>query len=263
MPTRVGIITGAASGIGAATAIEFARTGARLVLASLPHPNLEDVVAAAEEAGGEAISANVDVRDPVQLEALPRLAIDRFGQLDFLVANAGVHHTSSIVGGDPERWRALIDTNLLGSMLTVRAVLPTMIDRGSGDIVLMASISGREVYVGAPIYLASKWGLVGFGHALRQEVAQLGIRVTLIEPGMVDTPLTRLDPAIRPLLDAAEPLQPEDVARLVVYACIQPQHVVLSELSIRPQRQPDVVAVGTAATPGEQGGNDSTRSHPR
>lgn len=249
MAARVGIITGAASGIGAATAIEFARAGAKLVLASLPRDDIDGVVVRVTAAGGEAIPAHVDVRDAAALETLPQLALDRFGRLDFLVANAGVHHTSSVVGGDPERWRALIETNLLGSAFSVRAVLPTMIEQGSGDIVLMASISGREIYVGAPIYLASKWGLVGFGHALRQEVAPRGIRVTLVEPGMVDTPLTRLDASIRPLLEAAEPLQPEDVARLVVYACMQPPHVVLSELAIRPQRQPDVVAVGTGTAP--------------
>jgi NADP-dependent 3-hydroxy acid dehydrogenase YdfG len=189
---------------------------------------------------------HVDVRDAHGLGELPSLALSHFGRLDFLVANAGIHDTSSIDSGDFERWRAVIETNLLGAMFTVRAVVPTMIEQGSGDIVLMASISGREVYVGAPAYLASKWGLVGFGYTLRKEVTPHGLRVTLVEPGMVDTPLARDDPAIRPLLEAAEPLQAEDVARLVVYACNQPPHVVLSELAIRPQHQPDVTAVGTA-----------------
>lgn len=121
-----------------------------------------------------------------------------------------------------------------------------MIEQGRGDIVLTASVSGREIYVGEPIFIASKWGLVGFGHAVRKEVAPHGIRVTLIEPGMVDTPLTRLNPSLRPLLEAAEPLQPEDVARAIVYACTQPPHVVVSELTIRPQRQPDLVSVHPA-----------------
>jgi len=245
---RVGIITGAAGGIGTATAVEFAQSGTQLVLASLPGDDLDQVVAAVEVAGGAAIGVYVDVRDALELETLPQLAIEHFGRLDFAVVNAGVHHTSSVAGGDPELWRNLIETNLLGATFTVRAVLPAMISQGAGDIVLMASISGREVYVGAPLYLASKWGLVGFGHALRKEVAPHGIRVTLIEPGMVDTPLTRLDPAIRPLLDAAEPLQAQDIARLVVYACNQPPHVVLSELAVRPQRQPDVIEVGNERT---------------
>jgi NADP-dependent 3-hydroxy acid dehydrogenase YdfG len=243
----VGIITGAASGIGAATALEFARIGARVLLASLPTDDLDPVVAAVVDAGGQGVSAGVDVRVAEELELLPQLALQHFGRLDFLVANAGIVDQSSVAGGEPARWRAVVETNLLGAAYSVRAVLPTMIEQGAGDVVLIASVSGRETYVGEPIYIASKWGLVGFGHALRKEVTPLGIRVTLIEPGMVDTPLTRGSPAIRPLLEAAEPLRPEDVARAVVYSCTQPAHVVVSELTIRPQRQPDIVTVEAPA----------------
>ena len=91
-----------------------------------------------------------------------------------------------------------------------------MLRQGAGHILFTASISGRETYVGEPLYIASKWGLVGFGHALRKEVLEKGIRVTLIEPGMVDTPLTRRAPAINALVERSVPLQPEDVARAVV-----------------------------------------------
>ncbi len=240
MPSRrpIGIITGAGSGIGAATAVEFARIGARLVLASLSTDDLGTVVAAVEAAGGQAVPAQVDVRSPSELELLPRLAVEHFGRLDFLFANAGILDHSAVADGDPDRWRSVIETNLLGAAYTVRAALPTMIEQGWGDIVLTASIAGRETHVGEPIYIASKWGLVGFGHALRKEVAPHGIRVILIEPGLVDTPATRLDGVTRPMLEASEPLLAEDVARAVVYACTQPPHVVLSEVTIRPRREP-------------------------
>jgi NADP-dependent 3-hydroxy acid dehydrogenase YdfG len=112
----------------------------------------------------------------------------------------------------------------------------------AGHILLMASLSGRDAYVGEPAYIASKWGLVGFGHSARKEVGQYGIRVTLIEPGAVDTPLTRNAPKVRPLIEAIDPLQAEDVARAVVWAYQQPERVVLTEIGLRPLSQPDSFA---------------------
>jgi len=101
----------------------------------------------------------------------------------------------------------------------------------------MSSVSGRESYVGEPVYIATKWGQVGFAHALRLELLEPGIRVTVIEPGLVDTPLTRDNPKVRPLLDEIEPLMAEDVARAVVFAFQEPSRVAVSEIVIRPQRQ--------------------------
>jgi hypothetical protein len=139
--------------------------------------------------------------------------------------------------GDPQRWRVLLETNLLGTIHTVRAVLPHMLERRRGHIFITASVSGREAYTGEAVYIASKWGQVGFAHSLRMEVMEAGIRVTVVEPGIVDTPLTRDNPLVRPLLEAVDPLAPEDVARAIVFAFEQPEHVVLSELTIRPVRQ--------------------------
>jgi NADP-dependent 3-hydroxy acid dehydrogenase YdfG len=237
----VGIITGAASGIGAATALEFAGLGARLVLAGLPSDTFGPVVDAVRDAGGLAVTTAVDVRDEDQVAAMAALALDRFGRIDFLLANAGIADQSSVPGGDPARWRAVLDTNLLGAALCVRAVLPQMIAQGSGHVLLTASVSGREIYVGEPIYIASKWGLVGFGHALRKEVAPKGIRVTIVEPGLVDTPLTRGNPMVQPLLEAGMPLRPEDVARAIVFAHTQPAHVAVSELTLRPLEETELV----------------------
>ena len=171
------------------------------------------------------------------------LALTHFRRIDFLFANAGVADQSTVSGGDPARWRRVIETNLLGPALCARAVLPRMIEQGSGHILLTASVSGRETYVGEPIYIASKWGLVGFGHTLRKEVAAKGIKVTIIEPGLVDTPLTHDNPIIQPLLEAGTPLGPEDVARAIVFAYTQPPHVTVSELTLRPLDEAELVFV--------------------
>ena len=188
-------------------------------------------------AGGDAVVAQADVRDHEQLADAAKLAVDRFGRIDALLANAGISDQSSAAGGDPERWRAVVETNLLGTIYAVRAVLPQMLRQSSGHIFVTSSVSGREAYPGEAVYIASKWGQVGYAHALRQEVADAGIRVTVVEPGIVDTPLTRDNPLVRPLLDATEPLNPADVAEALVYGFRQPPHVVVSELTVRPLHQ--------------------------
>jgi NADP-dependent 3-hydroxy acid dehydrogenase YdfG len=245
----VAIVTGAASGIGAATARELAADGAAVVLASLPGEDMGSLIAAVEQAGGEALAVPTDVRNAQQCEALATAALERFGRIDLLVANAGIADQTTAHGGDPDRWRRVLETNLLGAAYSVRAVLPSMLERRSGHIVLVASVSGREAYVGEPIYIASKWGLVGYGHALRQEVASANVRVTLIEPGLVDTPLTRGSPTVEPLLRASAPLRPEDVARVIAYAHRQPANVAISEITVRPFPEPDLRAL--AGTTGD------------
>lgn len=231
------LVTGGLSGIGAAVAVELARQGARLVLCDRTVAGGDAVVERVRAAGGDAIVHELDVRDPASLRAAAQLALERFARIDVLVANAGIADQSTIAGGDPERWRAVVETNLLGTIFAAHAVAPAMIAQGSGHVFVLASLSGRETYAGEPVYIASKWGQVGFAHALRQELMDAGVRVTVVEPGIVDTPLTRGNPKVRPLLEAVEPLTPEDVARAVAHAWGQPPHVVVSELTIRPLRQ--------------------------
>jgi len=232
-----GIITGAARGIGAATALAFARLGARMVLADITTGGMDSLVASIAEGGGSAIPAACDVRDPAQVKAVADLTIEKLGRIDFLVASAGIALQDRAVSGDVGRWRDVIETNLLGLAYSVRYVLPQMHAQGSGHIFLVASQSGRIAYPGESIYIASKWGVVGFGHAVRREAQSAGIRVTLIEPGLVDTPLTRDNPNVAPLLEAFTPLEAKDVASAIVYAFAQPPHVTVDELALRPLRQ--------------------------
>jgi NADP-dependent 3-hydroxy acid dehydrogenase YdfG len=237
--TPAGIITGASSGIGAACAVEFGRRGAQLTLASLPDPRLLETAQAVEEVGGRAVAVEMDVRDPGAVRQMVDAAVERSGRIDFLLANAGIADQELASEGDPTVWKRLIETNLLGVMYCVRFTLPHMQRQRAGHLLLMASLSGRDAYVGEPAYIASKWGLVGFGHSVRKEVGKYGIRVTLVEPGAVDTPLTRNAPKVRPLIESIEALQADDVARAVVWAFQQPRRVVLTEIGLRPLSQPD------------------------
>ena len=236
-PNPAGIITGAATGIGAAAALALARLGARMILAAIGTEGIDPLVRSIEKHGGQAIPFACDVRDPSQVEALSELALTSFGRIDFLVASAGIALQDHVDSGDVTLWRDVVETNLLGLAYSVRFVLPQMYRQQSGHIFLIASQSGRQAYQGEAIYIASKWGVVGFGHALRMEAQSSGVKVTIVEPGLVDTPLTRDNPKVRPLLDAFTPLQAEDVAAAIAYAFSQPPHVNVNELALRPLSQ--------------------------
>ena len=229
-----GIVTGAGRGIGEGCATLLASQGARVMLADVNEGRLQEVAGRIDEAGGEAAIQVTDVRDWPSVEALASACIDRFGTIDFAVANAGIGSYSSIHDGDPEMWRRVVETNLLGVMHTVRATYPHMKEHGRGHIVLMASIAGRQTWVGEPIYIATKWGVVGFGWALRKEAMAHNVRVTMIEPGIVDTPLVRETEEGRGELERFASLSTADVARAVAFALSQPEGVAVSELMITP-----------------------------
>jgi NADP-dependent 3-hydroxy acid dehydrogenase YdfG len=234
---RVGIITGGGRGIGAATALELAGLGAWLVIADRSLETCANTVACVRGTGAQALPVAADIRNFEDVEQLRERCLAAFGRIDFVIANAAIADTSSMFEGDPAHWRDVIETNVLGTAYTVRAMLPTMQQRGTGHIVLIASVSGRETYVGEPIYIASKWAIVGLGHALRKEALRSGIRVTLVEPGLVDTPLARANPFAQTWFDAFEPLQPADVARAIAYALLQPPHMAVNEIVLRPLAQ--------------------------
>jgi NADP-dependent 3-hydroxy acid dehydrogenase YdfG len=229
-----GIVTGAGRGIGEGCATVLAGHGARVLLADLEEGRLNDVAGRIRDAGGEAVTKVTDVRDWPSVEALASACLESFGTIDFVVANAGIGSYSSLHEGDPALWRRVVETNLLGVLHTVRAIYPHMKEARKGHIVLMASIAGRQTWVGEPIYIATKWGVVGFGWALRKEAIPHNVRVTMIEPGMVDTPLLLETEEGRSELDRFAALSIDDVSRAVAFSLGQPEGVAVSEIMITP-----------------------------
>jgi NADP-dependent 3-hydroxy acid dehydrogenase YdfG len=225
------LITGASSGIGAATARRAAETGYRIVLAARREDRLREL---AEELGGaqRAIAVRCDVSDWEDDQALAQAALDSFGRIDAVFANAGFGAQRGFLEESVEHWRSMVLTNVLGTALTIRATLPHLLERGSGHYLITSSVAGRRVIPGS-LYSATKWAVTAIGEALRSELRQMhdntGIRVTLIEPGMTDTEFFDRRPQ--------NALADDDLARAVIYALAQPEHVDVSEILIRPSSQ--------------------------
>lgn len=230
---RVALVTGAAKGIGAAVAQRLAAAGAAVAVADIDGDGAAAVARSVTAAGGQARAWPCDVRDFGQVSSVADAVTSQFGPVDILVANAGIGDYSTMSEGDTDRWQDLLGINVLGVANCVRAVLPGMKARRSGDVVIMASIAGRESWVGEPIYIASKHALVGLGSSLRLEVAPDRVRVCLIEPSIVDTPLVRSTQEGRTELASYAALCPDDVARAVEFAVSQPPGVNIAELVVR------------------------------
>lgn len=230
MSAPVLMITGASSGIGAATARLAARSGWRLVLAARTRQPTAELAA---ELGGPAAArpACCDVSDWDHVAALPGLALDAFGRLDAVFANAGTFAPTSYLRGTgtPEQWREMVLTNVYGTALTARAVLPHLA-RSRGHLVLTGSVAGR-VTVPGQLYSATKWAVTAMAQSIRAEAVGTGIRVTLIQPGLTAAGPTSPDRAADPMLD------PGDVARAVLFALGQPASVDVGEIVIRPAGQ--------------------------
>jgi len=221
------LITGASSGIGAATARHAAKAGYRLVLAAR---STDRLTALAEELGGEkrAIAVTCDVTEFDQQEAMVQAALDAFGRIDVAWANAGFGAARGFEKESPEQWRAMVLTNVLGCAYTIRATIPSL-KNSRGHLLLTSSVAGRRALSGS-LYSATKHAVTAMAESARQELDDTGVRVTCIEPGMVDTPFFD-----NPVSDA---LQPDDIARAVMYAVSQPPHVDVNEILIRPVSQP-------------------------
>ncbi len=226
------LITGASSGIGAATARAAAGTH-RLVLAARRVEPLQELV---EELGGEehALAVRCDVTEWEQVEAMAAAALEAFGRIDVVFANAGFGATRGFLEESPEHWRSMVLTNVYGVALTIRATLPHLLERGDGHFLVTSSVAGRQALPGS-LYSATKWAATAIGESLRAELRQMhdntGIKVTLIEPGMVDTPFFDNRPG-------QWALQDDDIARAVIYAIEQPANVDVNEILIRPTGRP-------------------------
>ncbi|WNZ27039.1 SDR family NAD(P)-dependent oxidoreductase [Leptolyngbya sp. NK1-12] len=240
---KVAIVTGASSGIGKATALALAAEGARIVLAARRSEKLDQVAEQIQANGGNALPIKTDVTNQTQAQQLIQKANDVFGQVDILVNSAGIAILGEIDGANPADWQRMFDLNVLGLMYTTHAVLPILKAQKTGHIVNISSVAGRIARAGVGAYNASKWAVNAFSEALRQEVYQHQIRVTVIEPGLVETELFDhvTDPVARQhnldRLRSLRPLQGEDIAAAILYAVTQPPHVNVNEILIRPTDQ--------------------------
>jgi len=222
------VITGASTGIGAATAHRAVEFGHRVVLAARSEDKLATL---ADELGGEekAIAVRCDVTSWDDHQALVETTLDRFGRLDGYFANAGFGAKRGFLEESPEQWRSMVDTNVLGTALSIRSALGHFRKLNSGHFILTSSIAGRRTLPGS-LYSATKHAVTAMGESLRAEVADTDIKMTLIEPGMVDTPFFDNRPT--------GALEADDIARAVMFALTQPPHVDVNEIVIRPIHQP-------------------------
>jgi ribitol 2-dehydrogenase len=234
---KVVIITGANSGIGAETARQLAPLGSRLVLAARAADRLRSV---ADSLDGESLAVPTDVTDADSVQHLVDAAIERFGRIDVMFANAGIYLPGQVDEGDPAAWSNLMNVNIDGVLNCVHSVLPRMKAQKSGDILVTSSISGFVDIHWEPIYSASKHAISGFVHTIRRQVSGKGIRVSSIAPGAVATELwgiTDPEEIDRRSFGDREFLRAEDVARSVIFMLSQPAHVTIRDLIILPQNQ--------------------------
>lgn len=220
---KVLLITGASSGIGAATARAAAKSGWRLALAARSTDKLK---ALADEIGADsALAVSCDVADYDSVVRMADAVMAKFGRIDAVFANAGTGgKPGGFSGAPPESWRTMVDVNILGVAHTLRATLEH-VKAARGHVLITGSVAGRRVLAGS-MYAATKWAVSAIGYNLREELKGTGVRVTLIEPGVVDTPFFDETPGAS--------LQPDDVARSVIYALSQPPGVDVHELTILP-----------------------------
>jgi NADP-dependent 3-hydroxy acid dehydrogenase YdfG len=223
------VITGASTGIGAATARAAAAAGYRIVLGARSEDKLAELAA---ELGGDerALAVRCDVTEWQDQQSLVARALDAYGRVDVMFANAGSGGPRGFQAGEPEEWKAMVLTNVYGAALSIRAAAEPL-KATKGHLVLTSSVAGRRTLAGS-LYSATKFAVTAMGEAARLDFNDTGVRVTVIEPGMVDTPFFESPPEI-------EALQSEDVARAVLFAVSQPPHVDINEILLRPTAQPN------------------------
>jgi clavulanate-9-aldehyde reducatase len=238
---RVAAVTGASSGIGAATALALSQAGAAVAIGARRADRLRALSERLEE---PSLVHEVDVSDEEQAHAFVRRAHDELGGLHILVNNAGVMLLGPVSGADTEEWRRMIGVNLLGLLYCTHSALPLMQAGDGGDIVNVSSVAGRQAGAGGAVYNMTKFGVHGFSEALRQEALHAKVRVTVIAPGHVETELQahNVNPVVRAGLERAreqigEVLSAEDIAEAILYAVTRPAYVCLNEVVVRPTGQ--------------------------
>ena len=237
------MITGASSGIGEATARALAGEGYAVALGARRADRIKELADELSN-GGKALAFPTDVSDPESAAALITKAKDEFGSVDVLINNAGVMLLGPILGADIEHWQRMVNVNLLGLMYCTHAALPIMQEQENGHIVNVSSVAGRVARLGSGAYNATKWGVGAFSESLRQEALNYNVRVTIVEPGYVETELQGHNehPLVVEALKQArgeldKALTAEDIADAIVYAVERPDHVSINEVLIRPTKQ--------------------------
>lgn len=231
---KVAAITGAASGIGLSCAWALTGAGVRVVLVDRDEARLHEACA---ELGPDAMPLVVDLLDPASVATMVPGILERAGRLDIFHANAGSYVGGDVHGGDPDAWDRMLNLNINSAFRTIHAVLPHMVERGSGDIIVTSSVAGFVPVVVEPIYTASKHAIQAFVHTLRRQVMKHGIRVGEVAPGPVvtallsDWPKEKMDDA----LAKGSLMQPGEVAEAVLFMLTRPRNVVIRDLVILPQ----------------------------
>lgn len=242
LQNKTAIITGASSGLGAASARALSEKGVRVVAAALDQQGLDAIVSELKGKGGEAVGRVSDVTNPEDMKALAQFAQDSFGSVDILINNAGLMLFSNWVDLATDDWEKMINVNIKGYLHGIAAVLPFMLKQKSGQILNMDSVAGHQVGPAAGIYSATKFFVQAMTESMRKELGvQHGIRVNTVSPGVINTGWADkvTDPAGR---KAAQELNkiaisPDDIGRAVLYALNQPENVTVNDLIISPTRQ--------------------------
>lgn len=242
LQNKTAIITGASSGLGAASARALSEKGVRIVAAALDQQGLDAIVSELKGKGGEAVGRVSDVTNPEDMKALAQFAQDSFGSVDILINNAGLMLFSNWVDLATDDWEKMINVNIKGYLHGIAAVLPFMLKQKSGQILNMDSVAGHQVGPAAGIYSATKFFVQAMTESMRKELGvQHGIRVNTVSPGVINTGWADkvTDPSGR---KAAQELNkiaisPDDIGRAVVYALNQPENVTVNDLIISPTRQ--------------------------
>jgi len=240
---RVALITGASSGIGEATAIALAEAGAKVAIAARRRDRLDALAVQLGHLGAEPLVLPADLLDEHEAQRIVAETEAHYGRLDILVNNAGVMYLEPVAEADLGRWRQMLELNLLSLIASTQAAVRGMRERGDGHIVNVSSTAGRIANPMGAAYSATKFGVVAFSEALRREIYQDRVRVSVIEPGLVATELrdhighAAVKDAINAWAESVRQLQPDDVADAIVFCVTRPPHVCINEVLMRPTDQ--------------------------
>jgi NADP-dependent 3-hydroxy acid dehydrogenase YdfG len=248
LDSTVALVTGASSGIGEATARRLAAEGAAVAVAARRFDRLERLVEEIDDAGGRALAIESDVTDRAQAEALVERTVKELGRLDTVVNNAGVMLLGPALDAPIEEWERMVDLNVKGLLYVAKAALPHLLANAAegprmvADMVNISSVAGRRARSGSAVYNATKFGVGAFSEALRQEVTERHVRVSLVEPGAVITELAshnrpEVQEAMKGRFGEIERLEAGDIADTIAYIVTRPRHVAINEILVRPTEQ--------------------------